>query len=523
MEMDIKKEKVCINKLIAEKQEIVFVEEDMIVPDSKPDILNTINLCGNVCIYKKEVLDGKIRIDGCINTYIMYLPGSEEDRVRGLNTSIDFSKTIQIPEAKEGMDANICVDIKSIECKVLNERKINIRASLDMKIKIYSNEDVEIVNKIDCGNDVQELKETFNINSLIGRSSTKVYVKDTININESDEIAEILKANVELVDNDIKISYNKILAKCEVSVKIMYLTEDNRINKIETKIPAVGFIDLQNIAEDNICDINNQINNIVIKPNQADEHSIYIEVEIETSVSAFERKEIALIQDVYSPCMNLGFTQRKITTQSNRIEQNKQFTITSKTNIPEMQNSEILDTQIMTNINKEQVRENAINYEGEMTVNFIFLNENNSINSMVSKIPFTFEIDNQTGSEKVDVDTKIMPVNADFKANSNGDIDCKIDMEVFSNILQNANMNIIDNVEVQENEEQTGDEYDSLIIYIVQKGDTLWKIAKKFRSTIDDIAKTNGIENTNKIDIGQKLYIPKFNYFRRNNLDAVSA
>ena len=44
----------------------------------------------------------------------------------------------------------------------------------------------------------------------------------------------------------------------------------------------------------------------------------------------------------------------------------------------------------------------------------------------------------------------------------------------------------------------------------VDYGDTLWKIAKKFRSTIEDIARVNGIEDPNKIYPGEQLYIPKF-------------
>ena len=73
MDIDVNRENVCINKLVAEKKELFFVEEDMIVPDSKPDILNSINLNGNVCIYKKEILDGKIRIDRmCKYIYNVY-------------------------------------------------------------------------------------------------------------------------------------------------------------------------------------------------------------------------------------------------------------------------------------------------------------------------------------------------------------------------------------------------------------------------------------------------------------------
>ena len=127
MEVEVNKENLCINKLVCEKKEIIFVEEDMIVPDSKPDILNTINLNGNVCVYKKEVMDDKVKIEGNVNTYIMYLPDSKEDNLRGLTANINFSQAIAIPGSREGMIAVTCVTIKDMECKVLNGRKINVK------------------------------------------------------------------------------------------------------------------------------------------------------------------------------------------------------------------------------------------------------------------------------------------------------------------------------------------------------------------------------------------------------------
>ena len=47
-------------------------------------------------------------------------------------------------------------------------------------------------------------------------------------------------------------------------------------------------------------------------------------------------------------------------------------------------------------------------------------------------------------------------------------------------------------------------------MYIVKKDDTLWNIAKEFGSTVEDIARANGIEDENMIYPGQKLYIPKY-------------
>ena len=48
-----------------------------------------------------------------------------------------------------------------------------------------------------------------------------------------------------------------------------------------------------------------------------------------------------------------------------------------------------------------------------------------------------------------------------------------------------------------------------MVIYFVKPGDTLWKIAKRYRSTVEDIARVNNIENPDRISVGQQLFIPK--------------
>ena len=66
MAIEATKDSLCINQIVDQKKDTFTVEEDFIVPDVKPDILNTISANGVVCIYKKEIMDGKVKIDGGI-------------------------------------------------------------------------------------------------------------------------------------------------------------------------------------------------------------------------------------------------------------------------------------------------------------------------------------------------------------------------------------------------------------------------------------------------------------------------
>ena len=507
MVLDIVKENLCVNKQVGVKKEIIFVEGDMIIPDAKPDILNTICTSGVVCIYKKEISKDKIKVEGNINTYIMYLADDEKDKVRGLNTSLDFSEIIQMQNIEEGMSCNINSLIKSIECKVINGRKISIKVALELEITVFSNENIEIINDLQVDKNVQMLKESLIVNSQIGTGETKIYAKDTISIDSIDNLAEILKLNSSLGKQEVKVSYNKILTKAEAEVKIMYLTEDNRINTVTGKIPIVGFIDIQGVTENNLTNINYMIKNIVIKPNSQEEHSIYVELEVEVTATVFEEKQINIIQDIYSPEELLKFNTKNISVMTKKEQKIEVSQVREKVHLDGIQNKSIIDVDVVPIIEKENKLNDKIIYEGELQMQFILSNGELDVETRSTKIPFKYIAQNLENTENLNTNMNIEILNKDFVVEENGDILSNIDMNMNLDISKTASLNLID--EIETNGEREEQDY-SIVMYIVKKGDTLWKIAKKYGSTIEDIVRTNGIEDENMIYPDEKLYIPRY-------------
>lgn len=517
MVVDTVKETLCVNKLISTKKEILLIEGDMIVPDAKPDILNTICTSGVVSVYKKEILDEKIRIDGNINTYITYLSEDNEDKIRGINTSLDFSESIQVSNCKEGMSCRLNIKLKNIESKVINGRKVGIKATLEVDIKVYSNEDVEIVNTLQNTDGIQMLNEELKVNSLVGIGETKINAKDTIPIDNIDNLAEILKCNLCISDKDIKISYNKILTKAEAEIKLMYLTEDNRINSVNAKIPVVGFIDIANVTEENLCDVDYEIKNIIIKPNAVEEHSIYIEIEIGVCACVYEDRQINIIQDLYSPCENLEFNKKKVNTITDKQNRKEIKQIRDQVTLENITDKKIVDVDISPVIQNENKLNSRIIYEGELTLEFMLVNNNLELDKQTAKIPFEYSMDNIENGENLNTDMDIEVINQDFIVQDGGVISSNIDLSMNMSSYRDININIMD--EIQTNGEREEEDY-SIIMYIVKKDDTLWNIAKKFGSTIDDIIRTNGIEDESKIYQGQKIYIPR--YVRSGNTNQKS-
>ena len=504
MEINTTKETLNVNKVICEKKEVINIQGDMIVPDSKPDILNTITTNGIPCIYKKEIMEGKIRIDGNIMTYIMYLADENTDNIRGLNTGLDFSETINIPELEMGMDVELIPTVKFIECRVLNGRKIAIKVTIELSMKIYSKEVIEIITDIEDEN-IQILSKTIRVNSLLGNGSTKVFSKENISIPNTDNLAEILSIQIGLVDKDIKISYNKVLAKSEIEVKMAYLTEEGNICKTQIRLPLVGFIDMPNVKEENICETSYMIRNVMIKPNSIEEHSVYIEMEVEISCMVYEEKEIKTIQDMYCPGKKMDFKKMMVNTITNKECKRNTCNIREKVNVSGLENGTIVDVVVNPIINKENKLNGKIVYEGEVELNFIFTDDSVvGINTKKVTVPFEQTVDGILENCKIETNTE---VNSQEFINQLGTVNSNLDLNFETNTYRTTSIPVINDIVVEEQEDL--EDY-SVIIYVAKQGDTLWKIAKRFGSTVDDIVRVNGIERPDKLNVGEKIYIPRY-------------
>ena len=66
-------EKLKINKKVVEQTKTIHVTNDIIVPDIKPDIISIVTTNGVPYIYKQENEKNRVKVDGNIDSYIVYL------------------------------------------------------------------------------------------------------------------------------------------------------------------------------------------------------------------------------------------------------------------------------------------------------------------------------------------------------------------------------------------------------------------------------------------------------------------
>ena len=285
----------------------------------------------------------------------------------------------------------------------------------------------------------------------------------------------------------------------------MYLTEDNRINNVSAKLPVMGFVDMPNVTDDNICDVKCKLKNLIIKPNNGETHSIYVEAEIELTCFVYEAKHVDIIEDLYSTSSELKAKRRKIRTMAKRHYQKERCTVKEQIAVPEIGGNKIYNVDVKPDITEMRRQSGKVVFEGNARLEFLF-EQDNSVNTKIVDVPFNFSVESDLAKEEVDVDTHIELSKENFTIISDGNIEVNIDLDFNLGFSKDRDLEIIEEIEVGESK---NDNMYSMVVYFVKSGDSLWRIAKKLKSTMEDILKVNELEDGVVVQ-GQQLYVPKF-------------
>ena len=389
-------EKININKRVVNKTNTFQVINDIIVPDIKPDIINIISTNGIPYIYKQDCENGRVKMDGSIDCYIVYL--SVDGDTRSIQTTLSFSNILENNNIKNSSNVRYKIELESLESKIINERKISVITTVSIKYVVTEMQTIEISN--DILSDIpmlQKQEENIKICSLVGFNQGKASVKETINIDNLDEIADILKIDIDVVKGEQKVSYNKVLTKGECNINLMYMTEDSRIGSIKNTFPIMSFIDLENIKEEDTCFVDYNIKNMLFKINNREEHSITVQIDFEIYCEAYEEKELLLVRDAYSLSDDIKISYKNIEIENFNKNIDDEININERIKIEDIK-------KVLTIENRNVIILKKDNFiiEGEISLN-LYYEVTNKAGLIVRelKIPFISRIEDMEECEIV--------------------------------------------------------------------------------------------------------------------------
>ncbi|MBZ2175086.1 DUF3794 domain-containing protein [Schnuerera sp. xch1] len=486
-----------------------LMETEIYLSQSKPEIDNILWTDGKIEILSTKIVQGKVLINGLAKLKVVYKSNEEELNIYAVETNNDFKEEIEIEGITESMAVEVKTNLEYIEHELLDERKISLNALINLWARVEETNSVEIIKEVVEKPDLQVLKEKVKYNDILGREESYALIKEAFEVNDDQPpIDEILKIDMYPHEKELSISADRLILSGILECSIIYFG-GNKLNSINRGIPFTHFIETENIEYDSKCKLNMEVENgeYEIRENlEGDLRILDVEAKIKIVPKLYRQEEKEVIIDAYS-------IKEKVDLQTEEIK--------IMENIKDIVNKEDISKEITGENFKEiyaieadprvidnQYVEDKIVIEGILALNIYYLNEiNDEISTFKEEVPFkTYVTTEDLGNDAIiNTETSLESLKHNLKDNV-----LYIDAIVKNNIFidRERKINIINDIE-ENGEIIDKKDRPSIIVYIIQKDDTLWDIAKRYNTTVDEIIESNDIISPPNLMPGEKIIIEK--------------
>ncbi|MGI6777160.1 MAG: DUF3794 and LysM peptidoglycan-binding domain-containing protein [Acetivibrionales bacterium] len=519
MSLELVREAIRLNQVIGSETSQTVVDSDIIVPDIKPDIAHILLLDGDVFVNSSEVIQNKVLINATINYRILYVPEDEVNSVKGINTSTDFSYSLDIADSEQGMKCRVKCDLEHLEYEILNGRKINVKAIVKVDGKVVNEVEYQVASDLVGLDNIQVLRGKYCINSYLGSSQEHCDINEILEIPlEKPTIKEILRTDVRISEKDVKLTENKVIAKGELNISTLYTGDDEQetIQFMEHGIPFTHIIDFPGINENSNCRVDYSISNLQFDPEEDGDgelRSIKAQATIVMSAEGYEDRDVEIISDAYSPDRRLDLEQKAIDMEEIVEERMHQIAVKDVFEVqeenPEIQ--ELLNVLCKSALSDYRVYDGKVIIEGVVNNNVLYLPENSEqpVSCGIKEIPFEEEIHIPVLGKEMHCDVDLSVEHCNYSLQSARRVEIRAMIKAAVKVSRRIEVPLLDSVEEIELDERSLDERPSVIIYFTQPGDTLWSIAKRYFTTVDDLRRANNLGEGDTAVAGQQVIIPR--------------
>lgn len=514
MDMELIRENIECEQLLTENFCDTVVKSEYVIPDTHPDVSQVLMLDAKPCIVSKEIMQDKILVEGEVKYTVIYLANEEEGTgIYSTNYVGRFSNYVDVPGAEHKMMCDCDSYIEHMECSIVNERKVAIEGIIKLKAEVFKNYDFKVIKDITGSQDIQMLKNPTTMDKIVGTVSGDLVAKSHIQIPmDNPQIGNVLKCDVKVHKKETKIMEEKVSVSAGVLVSLLYRAKDSKdIIYIEDDVDVNKELELKDVNPmmDSYSSFKVDAMEFNVKEDDLGENRIVdVEAIVKSNTKVMYKEEMDIIEDAYSPyeLMNMDRKDYQVNVMHGHSNSKSMVKGTIElSNKPKV--SKIIMCCGEACITDKKIVEDKVIVEGVLNVEVLYktFDEEKYVYTVNEEVPFNYGVD--IPGCKIDMQCIAKMCLENLEASIELDnIEIKALVDIYARVNYSTHKELL--VDIVPVEGEIPKKSASLTIYVVQHGDTIWKIAKKYRTTIESLVELNEIEDADVVKVGDKLIIP---------------
>ena len=516
--MDLIKKNIHMNKLKCKSTLQLTLDDDFNVPDVKPDIDQIITGQGEIKINDIKAMNGKLLVKGALDFNALYLSDGDQRPIHNISGTIPFDEVINMETNCSDDEPIVKWELEDLSTGLINSRKLSVRSIVRLYVAVEELYDEETAVMVEDSEDVQYINKKIEVTNVAINKKDTFRIKDEITLPANKgNISNLLFKDVNLSNVEVRLLDDKFTLKGELPVFTLYTTEDedNPMEYFETEVPFSGTVDCNGCTEDMIEDITFSIasKSLELKPDSDGETRVIdLEVILDLGIKVYETCEPEILCDIYSPMKEITPIVRNADYENLVIKNNSKYRIADRIRVTDDQSRILQICHASGDIKLDDVNAvgTELQVEGVIEVNILYITEDDArpMNSIKGIIPFTQVIELKGMKPGSNYEVKPCIDQLSVMMLDSEEIEVKATINLNTIVFDVITEAIITDVVVNALDVEKLQAMPGIIGYVVKRDDTLWNIAKKYYTTVDNIMAVNELEN-DSIKEGDKLVILK--------------
>ncbi len=500
MELEFESRSIpCLRPVV---HRIVSQEEsgEAIVPDSCPDVIRTAGCYGTLVLRSKECRDRSVTISGGVHVCALVVP-EDESAPRAIRMYLPFTQRIDAPELSGASRIVYEGRLRSLDARLLNSRKILIRADISSKMEAYEQAELTGQTIRNCPDQVQVHKICMPM-SVVSQTAEKAFaIGEELELPSGQPSAlELLKWDCGAVLTEQKLIGSRAVFKGNANVRLLYLTEDQSIGRYEFTVPFSQYAELEREGDEDDLRVVLQLTGAELEPDsQESGRRFLLTLNILAQCVTQSRTELELVDDLYALS---GEISAQTAPLSGRAMLDVQHLRQAVTGTATGEFVQIIDTSAWLDWPAISRENDTVRVSAPAVVTMLYYDAEKRLQVKTERMEASCETmlaDGCTLVPSAEISSSV------FSSPSANGADARFSVDFVLESYAEQRCNYVSAADWTKSEHPQP--RPSVIIRPVAAGETLWSIAKRCRSSVSAVCAANAL--TEEPEAGMLLLIPR--------------
>jgi LysM repeat protein len=245
---------------------------------------------------------------------------------------------------------------------------------------------------------------------------------------------------------------------------------------------------------------------VEVSPNEEDEiRNVSVNSFVEMKITGIITDTAVVITDAYSPIYEEKWNKELIKFEELSKVNIDNYMLKDSVCFDDIEILQVLSVNAKPTIKKAEISGSRVNVDAYLQVD-ILLKSQNGINSYIREIDFSYVSEGFfSGSyDTVSINAELSTIS--YTISGNNCIEIRANIMFNTRLSKVTSLDLISEIILDKDKKHTIDRA-PIVAYFVKEGDSLFSIAKKYKTTISNLMKINNITNENEIKADSYIII----------------